>query len=155
VVDNTWATPLYQHPLEHGADISLHSGTKYFSGHSDVMNGVLLTDRDDLAEELRANRFYAGSLLAPDSAWLVRRSLQTLELRLRQQTATTREMLGFLREQPEVAEVYYPVIDGKQLRDYGGIVFLRLRADLAPRYAALAGALRYFDTGTGMACVTS
>lgn len=154
-VDNTWATPLYQHPLEHGADISLHSGTKYFSGHSDVMNGVLLTNRAELDEELRQTRFYGGMLLAPESAWLVRRSMQTFELRMRQHSRTTGEMLEFLEGLPQVAKVYYPEIDGSQLTGYGGIVFFELRGDLTPKYKDLSRRLELFDTGTGMACVTS
>ncbi len=155
VVDNTWATPLYQHPLEHGADLSLHSGTKYFSGHSDVMNGVLLSDRDELAEELRQTRFYGGMLLAPESAWLVRRSMQTFEIRMRAHRATTEAMLDLLKTLPQVARVYYPRIDGRQLTGYGGILFFSLRRDLTPYYQRFARSLRWFGTGTGMACVTS
>src|SRR6185295_12469064 len=71
VVDNTWATPLYQHPLSLGADVSLHSATKYMSGHSDVMGGILLTDRDELAEAFRQERFYSGAILDPYAAWLL------------------------------------------------------------------------------------
>lgn len=155
VVDNTWATPLYQHPLELGADVSLHSATKYMSGHSDVMGGVLLTDRDDLAEALRAGRFYSGAILDPHSAWLLRRSMQTLALRLAHQAKVTAEMARFLEGAPAVARVYYPEVDGRQLKGYGGILFFELREDLAGRYEELAGALELFGTGTGMACVTS
>lgn len=155
VVDNTWATSLFQRPLEWGADISLHSGTKYFSGHSDVLNGALLADREDVAEELRQMRFYGGAVLEPDAAWLVRRSLQTLELRLRHQQAVTSHMRDFLQSMPEVSEVYYPQVDGRQLTGYGGILFFRLRGDLAYRYDDFAKALRLFGTGTAMAAVTS
>ena len=155
VVDNTWATPLYQHPLEEGAHISLHSGTKYFSGHSDVMNGVLLTNREDLHDELRQARFYGGMLLAPNSAWLVRRSMQTFALRMRHQKHTTLAMVTFLENLPQVDRVYYPEVDGRQLKDYGGILFFELRSDLVPFYKSFTQALTLFGTGTGMACVTS
>lgn len=155
VVDNTWATPLFQRPLDLGADISIHSGTKYLSGHSDVMNGALLTNDQSLAEGLFQTRFYGGFLLSPESAWLVRRSLQTLEIRLRHQEKTARKMADFLRQRPEVAQVYYPEIDGRQLTGYGGIIFFRLRQDLIHQYRAFTEHLELFDTGTGMACVTS
>jgi cystathionine gamma-lyase/cystathionine gamma-lyase/homocysteine desulfhydrase len=155
VVDNTWATPVYQHPLEMGADVSLHSATKYMSGHSDVMGGVLLTDRDDLADAFRQERFYSGAILDPYAAWLLRRSLQTLGVRLERQAQTTAAMRDFLAELPQVRNVYYPEIDGTQLRGYGGILFIELRHDLVARYQELVNALQYFGSGTGMACVTS
>ena len=155
VVDNTWATPLFQHPLEHGADVSLHSGTKYFSGHSDVMGGVLLTDRPELDQEFRETRFYGGTILDPYAAWLLRRSMQTFDVRLRQQQATTAEMRDFLTGCPEVERVDYPQIDGSQLTGYGGILFFELVAELADRYTDFAQALELFETGTGMACVSS
>ncbi|HEX8558591.1 MAG TPA: PLP-dependent aspartate aminotransferase family protein [Pyrinomonadaceae bacterium] len=155
VVDNTWATPLYQHPLSLGADVSLHSATKYMSGHSDVMGGMLLTDRDDLAEAFRQERFYSGAILDPHAAWLLRRSMQTFGVRLERQGRTTAEMREFLAGLPQVQTVYYPEIEGRQLRGYGGILFIELRPDLVPRYPDLVSALRYFGNGTGMACVTS
>ncbi len=155
VVDNTWATPLFQRPLEHGADISLHSATKYFSGHSDVMGGMLLTERDDLHRELREARFYQGAILDPHSAWLLRRSLQTLPLRMREHERSMQIMHAFLAACPQVARVHHPIVDGRQLTGYGGILCFELRADLAERYADFAGALQLFGTGTGMACVTS
>jgi cystathionine gamma-lyase / homocysteine desulfhydrase len=155
VVDNTWATPLYQHPLELGADISLHSATKYFSGHSDVMGGILLTNNSDLYEELRDTRFYGGAILDPHSAWLLRRSMQTFAIRMKQHYEVAAECVALLASLPQVERVYYPQIDGRQLRGYGGLIFFDLRKDLVERYPLFAESLRLFDTGTGMACVTS
>jgi len=155
VVDNTWATPLFQQPLEWGADLSVHSGTKYIGGHSDLMCGLVLTDRDDLSDSLRACRFYGGAVLDPHSAWLARRSLQTLGVRVKQQASTTRQMCRFLEGIPQIARVFYPTIDGRQLRDYGGIVFVELAAGLETEYPCLLERLHLYDTGTGMACVTS
>ncbi|MEK6744130.1 MAG: PLP-dependent aspartate aminotransferase family protein [Nitrospirota bacterium] len=155
VVDNTWATPLFQQPLKHGADISLHSATKFLSGHSDVMGGVLLTERSELHKELRESRFYGGAILDPHSAWLLRRSLQTFGLRMAAHKEATLAMHSFLEKCSPVARVYYPDIDGKQLLGYGGILFVQLRDDLADRYPEFMNALRLFDTGTAMACVTS
>jgi len=155
VVDNTWATPLYQQPLKHGADISLHSATKYFSGHSDVMGGCILTDNKDIYEHLVEERFYNGNILQPFDAWLLRRSLQTLDIRLKQHEITTREIKGFLEGRGEVEKVYYPAIDGNQLTGYGTLLFFDLREDLVEHYDKFTNGLKLFDTGTGMACVTS
>jgi cystathionine gamma-lyase / homocysteine desulfhydrase len=155
VVDNTWATSLFQHPLEHGADVSLHSATKFFSGHSDVMGGIILTDREELREAFRAERFFSGAVLAPHSAWLLRRSMQTFALRMEHHQRSTKEMVTFLRQQPQITRVYYPEVDGRQLLGYGGILFLDLREDLVERYPEFIAQLKLFGTGTGMACVTS
>lgn len=155
VVDNTWATPAFQHPLAHGADISLHSATKYFSGHSDVMGGIALTDNDELHARLIDGRFYAGTILTPHHAWLLRRSMQTFDIRMKQHSMTTQYLTEFVRQLPYVKRVYYPSIDSSQLAGYGGIIFLELRDDLVDAYPDFAHALRWFDTGTGMACVTS
>lgn len=155
VVDNTWATPLRQRPLAHGADLSLHSATKYISGHSDAMGGLVLTDRPELAEALRDERFYAGAVLDPHTAWLLRRSVQTLEIRLQAQERTARAMREWLAARPEVARVDFPHVDGRQLTGCGGILFFALREDLADRYLDLRDALQLFGTGTAMACVTS
>ncbi len=155
VVDNTWATPVFQQPLQHGADISLYSATKYFSGHSDVMGGVVAVDRDDLAEQLREERFYSGAILDPHSAWLLRRSMQTFALRMQAHQQSTAALAQWLRTTPQIKQVYLPTVNGEQLRGYGGIVFCSLRDDLAARYTEFAQALKWFDTGTGMACVTS
>lgn len=155
VVDNTWATPLYQQPLEMGADISLHSATKYFSGHSDVMGGVLLANRTEIEEEMRATRFYHGAVLDPHSAWLLRRSMQTFALRMERHNENASRIRDFLSTCPQVVRVYYPEIDTHQLKGYGGLLFFELRADLVESYPLLTRALELFQTGTGMACVTS
>ncbi len=155
VVDNTWATPLFQHPLKLGADISLYSATKYFSGHSDVMGGILLTNRSELHDELRNNRFYHGAILDPHSAWLLRRSMQTFPLRMQGHYQTAALLKDFLKTCPQVVKVYYPEIDNHQLKGYGGLIFFELRDDLVDRYADFREALKLFGTGTGMACVTS
>jgi len=155
VVDNTWATPLFQKPLAHGADVSLYSATKYFSGHSDVMGGLLVLRCADLAERLREERFYSGAILDPHSAWLLRRSMQTFALRMKEHQRTTRIMAEFLEDLPQITRVYRPDVDGQQLVGYGGILFCDLREDLVSRYQEFASQLRLFGTGTAMACVTS
>ena len=155
VVDNTWATPLYQQPCEHGADISLHSATKYFSGHSDVMGGIVLTNGEDIYEKMLSNRFYFGSILAPFNAWLLRRSLYTLDVRLEKHKRTTVELTQFLEGREEIEKVYYPEIDGVQLTDYATLIFFQLAEGYKDKYTELTKSLALFSTGTGMACVTS
>ena len=155
IVDNTWATPYYQKAVHQGADISVYSLTKFFSGHSDVMGGMIVTRRQDLADILRAQRFYTGGILDPHSAWLLRRSMFTFTLRMREHERVAKIMHQFLLTLPQITEVYYPAVDGGQLTGYGCILFFKLRADLAERYPTFAKSLRLFDTGTGMACVTS
>jgi len=125
------------------------------SGHSDVMGGIILTDSDDLADAFRQERFYSGAILDPYAAWLLRRSMQTIGIRLERQAQTTLAMRQFLSELPQIRRVYFPEIDGQQLRAYGGILFVEFQEHLIPRYAEFTKALRYFGTGTGMACVTS
>jgi cystathionine gamma-lyase / homocysteine desulfhydrase len=154
-VDNTWATPLFQKPIKHGADISLHSATKYFSGHSDVMGGCILTDNDDIYNRLHEMRFYQGNILAPNSAWLLRRSLHTLQIRLKTQGKTTVVLKDFLAEHPLVKHVYYPIIDGEQLTNYGTLIFFSFKPEFVKYYPVFTKNLKLFSTGTGMACVSS
>ncbi len=155
VVDNTWATPLFQQPLKWGADITLHSATKYFSGHSDVMAGFIATNDESLHKKFLDYRFFFGAVLEPFSAWLLKRSMQTFALRLREHQNVTKKMKIFLENLPQVLKVYYPDIDGKQLTGYGTLLFFDLREDLVDYYQDFIKALQLFDTGTGMACVTS
>jgi cystathionine beta-lyase/cystathionine gamma-synthase len=155
VVDNTWATPLFQQPLKWGADISIHSATKYISGHSDVMAGFALTDSEKIYQELQDQRFYYGAILEPFSAWLLRRSMQTFEIRMLAHQDTCLKMKSFLETLPQVKKVYYPKVDGQQLTGYGALLFFELRDDLSDQYIPFRDSLQLFNTGTGMACVTS
>jgi cystathionine beta-lyase/cystathionine gamma-synthase len=155
VVDNTWATMLYQRPLKCGADISLYSGTKYFGGHSDVMSGFIATDNAFIYDKLKDIRFYGGMILSPESAWLIRRSFQTFKTRMEKQSKTTFFLTEKLRDFTQIKKVYYPQIDGKQLEGYGGIIFIEVDDETLSRYSEIVKKLQLFGTGTGMACVTS
>ena len=155
VVDNTWAGPLCQQPLKFGADVSLHSATKYFSGHSDVMGGVVITNDPKLDAHFKDERFYGGCIMDPHSGWLLRRSLQTFELRTREQEKVAIEMMAFLKDCSQVKKVYYPDVDGEQLTGYPGILFFELQDSYGDVYEKFRDALQLFGTGTGMACVTS
>ena len=153
--DNTWATPLYQLPLNFGADISLYSATKYFSGHSDVMAGIIVCNSELLYKNLKELRFYSGAILEPQSAWLLRRSMQTFAIRMKEHNFTTIILKDFLVNCKQVEKVYYPLIDGEQLTGYGTLIFFDIRENLIEKYHIFANSLKLFDTGTGMACVTS
>jgi len=155
VVDNTWATPIFQNPLSLGADISLASATKYISGHSDVMGGMIAVNNDELADSIRQTRFYTGAILDPNSAWLLRRSLHTLPIRMREHVRTTNALIAFLEKRAEVKQIHLPEINPEQLRDYGGIIFFEFSDHLQDHYTNFAQHLQLFDTGTGMACVSS
>jgi cystathionine gamma-lyase/cystathionine gamma-lyase/homocysteine desulfhydrase len=155
VVDNTWATPVFQKPLQCGADVSVHSASKYLGGHSDLMAGIALTNDPQLAQHFRDFRFYAGAILDPFAAWLLRRSLQTLDVRLARQAESTRAIVGLLRDRTEFATVYYPTLDDVQLTGYGAIVFAQLDPACGVTFADLLERLALFGSGTGMACVTS
>ena len=155
VVDNTWATALYQKPLDCGADISLASATKYISGHSDVMGGFIAVNDDQLAEALLQNRFYSGAILDPNSAWLLRRSLHTFPVRMREHGRITQKLYAYLEQRDEIETVYYPDLSTEQLQNYGGILFFDFSAPFAECYTQFRDALSLFDSGTGMACVSS
>ncbi|MDZ4662560.1 MAG: aminotransferase class I/II-fold pyridoxal phosphate-dependent enzyme [Pseudomonadota bacterium] len=155
VVDNTWATPFFQKPLNHGADICVVSASKYYAGHSDVMGGVVTTNSKELGDQLAAWRFYTGANLDPHAAWLIRRSLQTFPLRMKEHERKIKIMSSFLSEQPAVAKVYIPEIDGHQLTGYGCILFIELHDKYEPQVLTFMNSLKLFDRGTSMASVVS
>ena len=130
VVDNTFATPYLQQPLELGADIVLHSTTKYLGGHSDVIGGFTATNDPTISERLRFLQKSLGAVPGPFDAWLVLRGLKTLAVRMRQHCENARAVVGFLHEHPAVTQVLYPglpehpghAIAARQMRDFGGMV---------------------------------
>jgi cystathionine gamma-synthase len=110
--DNTFATPIWQRPFELGADLIMHSSTKYFGGHSDVMGGaVVVRERGELAQRLRSYQETAGGVPSPFDCWLIRRSLMTLACRVRAQTQTAERLAAFLSTHAGVERVYYPGLE--------------------------------------------
>jgi cystathionine beta-lyase/cystathionine gamma-synthase len=134
VVDNTFATPYFQRPLEHGADIVLHSTTKYLNGHSDMVGGLLVTSRDDIAERLGFIQNAAGAVPGPMDCWLALRGIKTLPLRMRQHDANGRRIAEWLTRQSMVTKVYYPGLPShpqheiacRQMSGFGGMISLDL-----------------------------
>jgi cystathionine gamma-lyase/cystathionine gamma-lyase/homocysteine desulfhydrase len=155
VVDNTWATPLFQKPLLFGADIAVYSGSKFFSGHSDIIIGAVTTSKEELSKKLKGYRFYHGALPDPFNAWLLRRSLQTLGIRMERHQKSTEIVANYLKNHPRITQVYLPQVDGKQLLGYGGLLFIRLNCQAYETIQTFMNALELFDLGTSMASVAS
>jgi cystathionine beta-lyase/cystathionine gamma-synthase len=107
-VDNTFATPVFQRPIEMGAEIVLHSTTKYLNGHSDMVGGLLITNRDDVAERLGFIQNASGAVPGPMDCWLALRGTKTLVLRMRQHDANGRRMAEWLAGHSRIRKVYYP-----------------------------------------------
>ena len=156
--DNTFASPVLQQPLALGADVVLHSTTKYFGGHSDVLGGALVFARADALYARVAHRLHVtGAVLAPFSAWLTLRGCRSLPARMAMHCASARRVADFLQAQPQVARVHYPglgshpghAVAARQMRDFGGMLSLQLHGG---RDAALgvAGALRLFTNATSL-----
>ncbi len=112
VVDATAATPVNLRPLEHGADLVLHSATKFLGGHSDVLLGAVVCRDTETAERLREFRSRTGIVAAPDAAWLLLRGLKTLEVRVRRQTESATELARRLEAHPRIEVVRYPGFGG-------------------------------------------
>jgi len=129
-VDNTFASPYLQQPLELGADVVVHSTTKYLGGHSDVIGGAVLTSDPALAERIRFLQNSLGAVPGPFDSWLVLRGIKTLALRMRKHCENAREVAAFLEQHPAVERVLYPGLPGHpghevarlQMRDFGGMV---------------------------------
>ncbi|MGH2757480.1 MAG: cystathionine gamma-synthase [Actinomycetota bacterium] len=116
-VDNTFATPFIQRPLDFGADVAIYSATKYLGGHSDLVLGNLATNDDELAERLRFLQNAVGAVPGPFDSWLLLRGLKTLAIRMRAHCAGAETVAGWLAEQPSIATVYYPGFPGSQGHD--------------------------------------
>jgi len=134
VVDNTFATPCFQRPIEHGADVVLHSTTKYLNGHSDMVGGLLVVQRGDLAERIGFIQNASGAVPGPFDCWLALRGTKTLALRMRQHDASGRRIAQWLEAHPRVERVYYPGLPShpqhalacRQMSGFGGMVSLEL-----------------------------
>jgi len=136
-VDNTFATPYLQQPLELGADLVVHSTTKYLGGHSDVIGGAIATSDDTLAERLRFLQKSLGAVPGPFDAWLVLRGLKTLAVRMRQHCDNARRVAEYLDGHAAIERVLYPGLPGHpghgvartQMRDFGGMVSVLLESE--------------------------
>ena len=136
-VDNTFASPYLQNPLSLGADIVMHSVTKYLSGHSDVIMGALVMNDDKLREELAFIQNSCGAVPGPQDSFLVLRGIKTLHLRMERHCANGKTIANFLKNHPKVGKVYWPgfedhanhAIAKKQMKDFGGMLSFTLKND--------------------------
>ena len=134
-VDNTFATPYNQRPLEIGADIVMHSATKYLGGHSDIVMGALMVKDEKLAKDLHFIQFAAGAIAGPMDCFLALRGIKTLALRMERHNENGMAVAHFLNEHPIVDTVYYPGLEShenheiakKQMKGFGGVVSFRLK----------------------------
>ena len=146
VVDNTFASPFFQRPLELGADVVVHSATKYLGGHSDVVLGVLIMRDAGLAERLRFIQNAAGAVPGPFDCWLVLRGLKTLALRMRQHEANAQAVARFLQQHPRIVRVLYPGLEShpghgvaaRQMTGFGGMVSAEVEGGRPAAYRVLS-----------------
>lgn len=156
--DNTFATPVLQRPLSLGADVVMHSTTKYFGGHSDVLGGALVfARREELFERVAHRRHITGAVLAPFSAWLTLRGCRSLPARMALHCANARKLAEFLAAHPAIERVNYPglathaghAIAARQMSDYGAMLSIEVRGGRDAALAA-AGQLRLFTNATSL-----
>ena len=162
-VDNTFASPILQKPLNSGADIVVHSATKYLGGHSDLIAGVVVTKTKELGEKIKFIQNASGAILAPFDSWLVIRGLETLHLRVKQHCVNAQLIAEFLEQQPEVDKVFYPglpthfnhKIAKKQSSGFGGVISFSLKEDTIEAAKIFATNTRYFKLAESLGGVKS
>lgn len=162
VVDNTFASPALQNPLALGADLVVHSTTKYLGGHSDVIGGVVMTNDKEWYERLHFMQKAVGATPGPMDCFLVLRGTKTLGLRMDRHCQNARKLSALLRTHPEVAKVYYPglpdhpgfEIASMQMKDFGGMLSFELKGDKA-RAVRFLKALRIFSLAESLGGVES
>ncbi len=162
VVDNTFASPYLQHPLELGAHIVLHSTTKYLSGHSDIIGGALVTNNSDLFEKLKFYQNAVGAIPGPQDCYLVLRGIKTLPLRMDKHCDNTKTIAAFLTQHSSVKRVYYPGLESHpghhiaklQMKNFGGMVSFELKTE-GKGAAIFAKNVQLFLLGESLGTVVS
>lgn len=161
IVDNTFSTPYWQNPIELGADIVLHSATKYIGGHSDVVAGLVVVNSDQLAEDLHFIQNSTGGVLGPQDSWLLMRGIKTLGVRMEETENNTAAIVRFLAEHPSVKKVYYPGLEThphhetakKQARGFGGMVSFDVGSE--EKADQLLSKVHYFTLAESLGAVES
>ena len=163
VVDNTFASPYLQQPLKLGADLVLHSATKYLGGHSDVVMGAVITSDDELARRLFYLQNAAGAVPGPQDCFLVLRGIKTLHLRVQRACDNARHIVEVLQKNDLVANVYYPGLSDhprhevakRQMRDFGAMVSFDLKEDTLEAATRVMKNTRYFTLAESLGGVES
>lgn len=162
-VDNTFASPYLQNPLDLGADIVMHSVTKYLGGHSDVVMGAVITNNDSLYEQLKFIQNSAGAVPGPQDCFLVLRGVKTLHLRMERHCENGKKVADFLQNHPKVDKVYYPGfpshpnhhIAKEQMRDFGGMISFTLKGDKIEEALKVLSGTKLFSLAESLGGVES
>lgn len=161
IVDNTFSTPYWQTPLTLGADIVLHSATKYLGGHSDVVAGLVVVNDEKLGEDFHFVQNSTGGVLGPHDSWLLIRGMKTLGIRMEEHESNTKQIVAFLEEHPAISKVYYPglsthpnhEISKKQALGFGGMVSFDVGS--AENADKLLQKVKYFTLAESLGAVES
>ena len=162
-VDNTFATPYLQQPLNLGVDIVMHSATKYIGGHSDLVMGALVVNNEELAKEIHFIQFAAGAIAGPMDSFLALRGIKTLDVRMQRHCENGKAVAEFLQNHPKVGQVYYPgfenhpnhLIAKKQMSAYGGMVSFKLKEDTKEATFKFLESLQLFTLAESLGGVES
>ena len=164
VVDNTFASPIAQRPIDLGADIVIHSGTKYLGGHSDLLAGLVISKDKEIADQIKFFQNATGGILGPQDAWLLIRGIETAELRVVKQNETGLKVAEYLLTHPLVSEVYYPGLKHHKNHDiaaqqqnalFGGVVSFALFEDTVESANTLVSNTQYFKLAESLGGVKS
>ena len=163
VVDNTFASPYLQNPLDMGVDIVMHSVTKYLGGHSDLVMGALVVNDPELAKELKFIQNAAGAVPGPQDCFLVLRGIKTLHLRMKCHCENAEKVVAYLQNNPKVSKIYYPglpsheghLIAKKQMRGFGGMLSFELKGDIYEEAIRFMEKLEIFSLGESLGGVES
>lgn len=155
VIDNTWATPLFQRPLELGIDLEVHSCSKYLGGHSDIVSGVVIGKEKDIREIFDKEHAFLGAKMAPFEAWLLMRSLRTLPYRVEAHQANALKVAKFLESHPKISKVMHPGLETfpqyelgkKQMSGYTGLFAFEIDSDNLENIKKFFNSLKYFSIG--------
>jgi len=162
-VDNTWLTPVFQNPLELGADIVVHSTTKYFGGHSDVIGGCVVMNDEIIAEKIKNIQVLSGAVPAPFDCWLIARGIQTLHLRIKKQSKNAMKLAKYLENHPKIEKVNYPglkshpqhlLAKNQQKKGFGAMLSVLIKGSESET-TSIASKLAYFTLATSLGGVES
>jgi cystathionine beta-lyase len=162
-VDNTFASPALQQPIKLGADLVVHSATKYLGGHSDLIAGIVVAKTEDLGAQIKFIQNASGAILSPNDSWLVIRGVETLYLRVKEHSRNAQLVAEYLQTHPAVDKVYYPGlkthtnhdIAARQQSGFGGIVTFNLKEDTAEAAKEVVCSTKYFKLAESLGGVKS
>lgn len=163
VVDNTFASPYLQNPLDLGADIVMHSVTKYLGGHSDTVMGAIILNDDEIAQRLAFIQNACGAVPGPQDCFLVLRGIKTLHIRMQRHCENAQKVAEYLQKHPKVSQVYYPGLEShigyelakRQMRGFGGMLSFELKGDSMPEAIRVMESFEVFSLGESLGGVES